>query len=178
MCPIARRDLKSVHIYSVHKQDDTGKHELAEIIEGVLTGTHYDRSELKPIHDAYQSIHLTKGARRGSCGKQLARDYCRKTDCLSSAARARRTSRKGESRSRSQADRARRLYAPHIHPSHARHTHTHHTTRTTHTGTRYTHTPHIRPQGGRVFNDCSRSTHRSFNLRVFSSSRTFAIKSS
>jgi len=55
--------------------------------------------------------------------------------------RARRTSWKGESRSRSQADRARRFHAPHIHPSHARHTHTHHTTLTTHTHT----TPHSQP---------------------------------
>jgi len=148
MCPIARRDLKSVHIYSVHKQDDTGKHELAEIIEGVLTGTHYDRSELKPIHDAYQSIHLTKGARRGSCGKQLARDYCRKTDCLSSAARARRTSRKGESRSRSQADRARRIVcAAHTPITRTPHTHPPHHTHNPHWHTLHAHTTHQTPRG-------------------------------
>ena len=61
MCPIARHELKSVHINLVHKQDDTGKHNLDEVIEGVLTGTHYDRSALKPIYDAYQSINLAKG---------------------------------------------------------------------------------------------------------------------
>ena len=60
MCPIARHELKSGHIYSVHKQDDTGKHCVEFLIQAVLTGTHYDLSKLKPIYDAYTRLVLDK----------------------------------------------------------------------------------------------------------------------
>jgi len=38
-----------------------GKHKLDDIIEGVMTGMHYDRGALKPIYDAYNAITLTEG---------------------------------------------------------------------------------------------------------------------
>ena len=44
-------------MYSVH----TGIHSLEYIVEAVLTGTHYDLNELKPIYAAYNSIDLDKG---------------------------------------------------------------------------------------------------------------------
>jgi len=61
MCLIARHELKTVHIYSVHKQDDTGQHKLDDIIKGVMTGMKYDRSTLKPIYDAYKAVKLAEG---------------------------------------------------------------------------------------------------------------------
>jgi len=62
MCLIARHELKTVHIYSVHKQDDKGKHKLHDIIKGITTGMHYDRSALNPIYNAYNAITLTEGS--------------------------------------------------------------------------------------------------------------------
>ena len=60
MCLNAHHELKTVNIYSVHKQDDTGKHKLDDIIKGVVTGMYYDRSALIPIYDAYNAVKLTK----------------------------------------------------------------------------------------------------------------------
>jgi len=55
----AHHGLKNVNIYSVMNQEDTGKHKLDDIIEGVLTGVYYDRSALIPIYDAYNAVQLT-----------------------------------------------------------------------------------------------------------------------
>jgi len=60
MCLNAHHELKTVNIYSVHIQDDTGKHKLDDIIKGVMTGMYYDRSALIPIYDAYNAVKLTK----------------------------------------------------------------------------------------------------------------------
>ena len=58
-------------------------------------------------------------------------------------------------------------HATHTHTTpHSQPTHTPHHTHNLHT--RYTHTPHIRPHGGRVFNDCSCSTHRDLFLASLS----------
>jgi len=48
-------------MYSVHKQDDTGIHSLEHIVQAVLTGTHYDINELKPIYATYNRTDLDKG---------------------------------------------------------------------------------------------------------------------
>jgi len=61
MCLNAPHKLKNVNIYSVIKQADTGKHKLDDIIKGVMTGMHYERSALIPIYDAYNAVKLTKG---------------------------------------------------------------------------------------------------------------------
>ena len=60
MCLNAHHELKTVNIYSVHQQDDTGKYKLDDIIKGVMTGMYYDRSALMPIYDAYNAVKLTK----------------------------------------------------------------------------------------------------------------------
>ena len=73
MCLNAHHELKTVNIYSVHQQDDTGKYKLDDIIKGVMTGMYYDRSALIPIYDAYNAVRLIKLCRRGSCGKRFAR---------------------------------------------------------------------------------------------------------
>ena len=61
MCLNAHHQLKTVNIYSVKKQDDTGTHNLDDIIKGVTTDIYYDVSALIPIYTAYNAIVLTKG---------------------------------------------------------------------------------------------------------------------
>jgi len=61
MCLNAHHELKTVVVCSACKQEDTGKHKLDDIIEGVLTGVYYDRSALIPIYDAYNAVQLTPG---------------------------------------------------------------------------------------------------------------------
>jgi len=57
----AHHELTTVKMYSVLKQDDTGKYKLDEIIEEIVTGMDYDPGELIPIYDAYSAVTLSEG---------------------------------------------------------------------------------------------------------------------
>jgi len=52
-----------------------GRHSKDSIIEGIVTGTHYDINELKPIYAAYKSANLDEGgtswALQQAIGKRL-----------------------------------------------------------------------------------------------------------
>jgi len=68
----AHHELTTVNTYSVHQQDDTGKHKLDDIIEGVSTGMYYEPSALIPIYHAYNAVTLAKG-----CSASKLRDAFR-----------------------------------------------------------------------------------------------------
>ena len=55
-------------MYSVSKQDDTGKYSLEEIIEEIATGMDYD----PPIYDAYNAVTLSE-----ECSASKLRDAIR-----------------------------------------------------------------------------------------------------
>ena len=50
-----------MNIYSVLKQDDTGKRKLHDIIKRITTGMDYDRTKLIPIYNAYNAVRLAEG---------------------------------------------------------------------------------------------------------------------
>jgi len=56
----ARHELTTINMYSVSKQDDTGKYRLEEIIEEIATDMDFEVSALIPIYESYNAVTLSE----------------------------------------------------------------------------------------------------------------------
>ena len=61
----ARHELTTINMYSVSKQDDTGKYRLEEIIEEIATGMDFEVSALIPIYESYNAVTLSEDCSAG-----------------------------------------------------------------------------------------------------------------